>query len=102
MPSLRIKWNYRQDIAIPAITDVRVLRRDGTWAIKRWLGFVDLSVARKIQNARPVKIEVWAYGSDDHWLVDVTFLEKGEYIQGALTPLGVYAVTLGGLPRVVR
>jgi hypothetical protein len=101
MPSLRIKWNYRQDTAIPSSTPVRVLRRDGSWAIKVWLGFVDVAIAKQIPKARPVKLEVYGYALNDHGL-EVVYLKEGQFIQGALTRLGVYAVTVEGVPRVVQ
>lgn len=67
----------------------------------RWIGFIDIEVAKAIKNAKPVKLEVARYSNNaGGWASDWVNLKPGQYVQGCLTVEGVYAVVATGI-RVV-
>lgn len=70
--------------------------------MEKWCGFMDVDEAKQYKLARPVKIPALYYsvspGLRDLWRK----LDEGEVIQGCITPVGVYAVTLDGKPRVIK
>lgn len=62
-----------------------------------FVGFANLYDARA-SKAKPVLIQVDSIESDAD---DLRTLKEGEYIHGALTRLGVYAVLVQGYPKIV-
>ncbi len=69
---------------------VGVLRRDGSYEYRPWLGFVDRAGARRL--GRPVKLQVARVGHQGDFHIDWRDLPKGRHVQGCLTGQGVYAV----------
>ena len=69
---------------------VGVLRRDGSYDYRTWLGFIDRVEARKL--GKPVKLQVARVGYQDEVHIDWRDVAKGRHVQGCLTPDGAYAV----------
>ncbi len=69
---------------------VGVLRRDGSYDYRPWLGFVDRGQARQL--GKPVKLHIARVGylGDAH--ISWRDVAAGRHVQGCLTPGGVYAV----------
>ncbi len=69
---------------------VGILRRDGTYEYRSWLGFVDRNQARHLGS--PVKLQVARVGylGDTH--ISWRDVSRGRHVQGCLTAAGVYAV----------
>ncbi len=77
---------------------IGVLRRDGSYAYRPWLGFVDR--ARAPRMGKPVKLQVARVGQMKDTHVDWRDVPRGRHVQGCLTREGAYAVTEVGI-RVV-
>jgi hypothetical protein len=75
---------------------VGVLRRDGTYDYRPWLGFIDraraLQLSESAEAARSVKLQVARVGSQGPLHVDWRDVPKGRHVQGCLTRKGAYAV----------
>jgi hypothetical protein len=69
---------------------VGVLRRDGTYAYKQWLGFIERSQARQL--GKPVRLQVCRVGHQGASHIEWRDVAKGRHVQGCLTEAGVYAV----------
>ena len=67
-----------------------VLRRDGSYDYRPWLGFVDRNQARGL--GKPVKLQVARVGRQGEFHIDWRDVAKGRHVQGCLTRGGVYAV----------
>ena len=67
---------------------VDVQLRSGETISRSWLGFIDVTEAKELPDARPVKLLVDRYNDGNGW-VD---LQPSERIQGCLVADGVYAV----------
>ena len=70
---------------------IGVLRRDGTYEDRRWLGFIDRE--RAMTLGRPVKLEAARIGHQGDVHVTWRDIPKGRHVQGCLTREGAYAVT---------
>jgi hypothetical protein len=77
---------------------IGVLRRDGTYEYRQWLGFIDRVQARKL--GKPVKLQVSRVGSQGEFHIDWRDVSRGRHVQGCLTRTGVYAVADWGV-RVI-
>lgn len=69
---------------------VGVLRRDGSYEYRPWLGFVDRRQATQLGH--PVKLQVARVGYQGDFHIDWRDVAPGRHVQGCLTPGGVYAV----------
>ncbi len=69
---------------------VGVLRRDGSYDYRRWLGFIDRSQARSL--GKPVKLQIARVGHQGEFHIEWRDVAKGRHVQGCLTSKGVYAV----------
>jgi len=69
---------------------VGVLRRDGSYDYRPWLGFVDRNQAREL--GKPVKLQVARVGFQADIHIEWRDVANGRHVQGCLTPAGVYAV----------
>jgi len=69
---------------------VGVLRKDGSYEYRPWLGFVDRNQAREM--GKPVKLQIARVGYQQDVHIDWRDVANGRHVQGCLTPRGVYAV----------
>ncbi len=69
---------------------VGILRKDGTYEYRPWLGFVDRS--RAIGLGKPVKLQVARVGQQMETRVAWQEVPRGRHVQGCLTRHGAYAV----------
>ncbi len=69
---------------------IGVMRRDGSYEYRQWLGFIDRLEARKI--GKPVKLQVSRVGYEGEIHIDWRDVASGRHVQGCLTAQGVYAV----------
>ena len=69
---------------------IGVLRRDGTYEFRQWLGFVERDKA--VYLGRPVKLQVSRVGFIGDTQVSWREVPKGRHVQGCLTQQGAYAV----------
>lgn len=69
---------------------VGVLRRDGSYEYKPWLGFV--SRERAISIGRPVKLHIARVGQQQDRRLVWKDVPAGRHVQGCLTARGAYAV----------
>ncbi len=69
---------------------VGVLRRDGTYEYRQWLGFVNREQALTL--GKPVKLQISKVGKQSDFHTDWRDIPRGRHIQGCLTRDGVYAV----------
>jgi hypothetical protein len=69
---------------------IGVLRRDGSYEYRPWLGFVERDRARGLGS--PVKLQVSRVGYVGRAGVDWRDVPQGRHVQGCLTLDGVYAV----------
>lgn len=69
---------------------IGVLRRDGSYDYRPWLGFIDRAQARKL--GKPVKLNVARVGYQGEYHIDWRDVARGRHVQGCLTDRGVYAV----------
>ncbi len=69
---------------------IGVLRRDGSYDYRPWLGFIDRDGARRV--GRPVKLQAARIGNQSELHVDWRNIPRGRHVQGCLTQQGVYAV----------
>ena len=69
---------------------IGVMRRDGSYEYRQWLGFIDRLEARKI--GKPVKLQVSRVGYEGEIQIDWSDVAKDRHVQGCLTASGVYAV----------
>ena len=74
---------------------VGVLRRDGTYDYRPWLGFIDRRQARRL--GKPVKLRIARVGFQADIHSDWRDVAQGRHVQGCLTPGGVYAVADWGV-----
>jgi hypothetical protein len=70
---------------------IGVYLRDSTVRYVLWLGFIDVTAAKLIENAKPVRLEV------DLWTplecpTDWEPVPSDKFVQGCLTSEGVYTV----------
>lgn len=103
MPALCRRLNARNIELYPHTRGetVAVKLTSGEVRHVRWIGFIDLEVARAIKQAIPVKLDVTRYSNKPGaWASDWVDLKPGEYVQGCLTVEGVYAVLATGV-RIV-
>ena len=77
---------------------VGVMRRDGSYEYRPWLGFIDRNQARKLGS--PVKLHVSRVGHQGEFHIEWRDVAKGRHVQGCLTRAGVYAVADWGV-RIV-
>ena len=99
MPALCRRLNFR-NIELHADTTgetVGVYMANGKSRQVKWLGFVQLEKAKRLDRAKAVKLDVARYSDTGFDWID---LSPGEYVQGCLTSEGVYAVTTSRI-RVV-
>jgi hypothetical protein len=106
MPTLRYRFNYRQDALPPRPTThylVGVFTRTGDTERVRWLGNIDLDHARQLPEARPVRLDVRSYTLEEgEWVTGWQDVPDGWFVQGALVSTGVYGVIAEGQPRLVQ
>ena len=69
---------------------IGILRRDGSYEYRQWLGFVDRE--RAIELGRPVKLKVARVGQQGSSRIVWKDIPKGRHVQGCLTQKGAYAV----------
>ena len=69
---------------------VGILRRDGSYEYRPWLGFVDRD--RAIRLGKPVKLQVARVGQQGDTRIEWKDVPKGRHVQGCLTRHGAYAV----------
>ena len=69
---------------------IGVLRRDGSYEYRPWLGFVQRE--RALALGRPVKLQVARVGQQGETQVVWRDIPIGRHVQGCLTQRGVYAV----------
>ena len=69
---------------------IGILRRDGSYEYRPWLGFV--SREKAIQLGRPVKLQVARVGQQGDSRVVWRDVPRGRHVQGCLTNKGAYAV----------
>jgi len=74
---------------------VGVLRRDGSYDYRPWLGFIDRKQARRL--GKPVKLQITRVGYQADVHIDWRDVAKGRHVQGCLTAAGVYAVADWGV-----
>lgn len=74
--------------------------RSGQLRYLPFLGYADARDA-KAAGATPVKLEIYGYYKDS-FASELITLKPGEFVQGALTKIGVYAIIEEGLPRIFR
>lgn len=94
MVGLRYKFNYANKTLLESSGSgsVGVHMKDGSVSYVRWLGFIDVSIARNFKGAVPVKLDVQQYTQElflDAWQ-DVP---QGRFVQGCLVEEGVCGVT---------
>lgn len=77
---------------------VGVLRRNGDYQFRPWLGFVDRRAALGL--GRPVKLQVARVGQQGDFGTEWRDVPKGRHVQGCLTRQGVYAVVDWGVKLV--
>ncbi len=77
-----------------------MLTRAGEYRYVSWLGFIEREEALSA-DARPVRLEAFAYALDEGFGADRIELKSGQHIQGCLVHGGVYGVVVGGVLRVV-
>lgn len=106
MATLRYRFNYRQD-PLPAkpkdFALVGVFTRSGETERVRWLGMIELSEAKRLTAARPVRLDVKSYTLEDgEWVTGWQDIPTGWYVQGALVREGVFGVSVKNRPRLVQ
>jgi hypothetical protein len=79
-----------------------VLTRTGDFERIKWLGFIDLDDAQKINGAVPVKLDIHQYSTSVGLMPKWRHMREDMAVQGCLTILGVYAVADDGRPRMVK
>ncbi|TVZ39365.1 hypothetical protein P886_3769 [Alteromonadaceae bacterium 2753L.S.0a.02] len=96
------KLNYRSITLTSIYTHqpVGVYLRSGQLRYLPFLGYAD-ALDAKAAGATPVKLEVYGYYKDS-FASELITLKPGEFVQGALTKIGVYAIIEEGLPRIFR
>ncbi len=96
MPALCRRLNYRNIELHPDTKGetVGVYMANGRSRQVKWLGFVQLDEAKRLDRAKAVKLDVARYSDTG---IDWIDLQPGEFVQGCLTSEGAYAVTT---PRV--
>lgn len=101
MPTLIRKLNYRS-ISLLSIHNnqpVGVLKRNGELEYLPFMGFTTAVDAKSV-GATPVKLEIYGYYCDSQ-AGELVTLKSGQYVQGALTRVGIYAVLEEGIPRIL-
>jgi hypothetical protein len=100
MPALCRRLNFRNIELHPdtAGQTVGVYMANGKTRQVRWLGFLPLEQARRLERARAVKLDAARYSDTGFDWID---LAPGEFVQGCLTADGAYAVTMSRI-RVVK
>lgn len=104
MPAIR----YRQNQGFVVLQEkpgdnVPILCRDGERRYARWLGFIDVNVAKQLPEATPVKLDIEAYALETFPVPRWEYLKDGEAMQGCLLlNNGVYGVTHSVMPRIVE
>ena len=103
MPALSYRHNAanRELFAHTRGQTVGVRLDSGGIRYMQWAGFIELEVARAIKNAVPVKLVVDRYSNANGWATDWIRLKPGEFVQGCVTPEGVYGVVETGV-RILR
>lgn len=102
MPAVRYKINMRNVTLSDEPGDcVPILTKSGGRNFCKWLGFIDVNVARQLPSARPVKLDVVAYSPETSLCGNWQELQPGETIQGCMVEGGVYGITHSVMPRVV-
>ena len=69
---------------------VGILRKDGSYEYRPWLGFV--SRERALKMGRPVKLQVARVGQQGDARIVWKDVPQGRHVQGCLTHQGAYAV----------
>ncbi len=69
---------------------VGILRRDGSYEYRPWLGFVERERASSL--GKPVKLQVARVGHLLDSRVEWRDVPRGRHVQGCLTVQGAYAV----------
>lgn len=107
MACLMTNINYRRYTLRdePSPEGIDVYLRDGSTCNCRWLGWIDLGVAKHLSGALPVRLRALAVTSGDVGL-DWEWLAPNQYPQGCLVAhhvdrAAVYGVCIAGSPRVV-
>ena len=77
---------------------IGVLRRDGSYEFRQWLGFIDRAHAQQL--GKPVKLQVARVGNQGEINIDWRDVPAGRHVQGCLTRHGVYAVADLGIRLV--
>ena len=96
MPALVRRFNYRNVELHPDTKGetVGVLLSSGDCRYYPWLGFIDREDALRLQQARPVKLDVCRYCDESTLAGAWIDVPEGKYVQGCLTAAGVYALTI--------
>lgn len=100
MPALCRRFNARNIELYPHTRgeDVGVKLTSGEVRYVRWLGFLDVDVARAIKGAKAVKLDVQRYSNNaGGWAGDWVDLQPGQFVQGCLTAEGVFGVIATGV-----
>ncbi len=96
MTALRARFNYAfREYRHTRGDSIGVFLKNGETIYKRWLGFIDVEEARRMNRmgiAVPVRLSVEQYSNEAlnfRW----EDLRTGQFIQGCLVDEGVYGVT---------
>lgn len=104
MPALVRRFNYRNVELYPETRGetIGVLLGDGSSKFCRWLGFIDREQAKRLPDARPVKLVASRYSNESDIGGNWQDVPADCCVQGCLTSKGVYAVTCSRVRLVPR
>lgn len=104
MTALRARFNYAfRTYRQTRGESIGVFLKNGHTVYKRWLGFIDIEEARRLQLqkvATPVRLAAEQYANED-FSVRWQDLRSDQFVQGCLVDEGVYGVTESTV-RIVR
>jgi hypothetical protein len=79
-----------------------VLTRTGDFERIKWLSFIDLDDAQKINGAVPVRLDIHQYSTSIVLMPKWPHMHEDMAVQGCLPSLGVYATADHGKTRMVK
>jgi hypothetical protein len=102
MPAIKYQLNKRNVVLENGPgNQVPVLMRSGERKWQRWLGFIDVEVARRLPGASAVKLDVTAASTETPFMGKWIYLRETEGVQGCRIGEGVFGVTESTMPKVV-
>jgi hypothetical protein len=105
MYALRYRFNANGADLIdgekPQYGVVPVLKADGSFERLKWAGFIEAEDARKIADAKPVRLDIHMYSVAPGPFPKWRDIPQGQAVLDCLTRAGVYAVVEDGMPRFV-